>query len=131
MAGALALAATGCVENIAYTPQPAKVADPQHELEDLVNIAEAPPLKVEVTETYLKLVYDHGDQGLSTTLLRYDSVKSINLIKGKGLFAGRFGVQAMDSSGSPTFQFVVKDLETAQKFADALAAAVARVPKKN
>jgi hypothetical protein len=130
MAGLLALTAVGCFDTVAYTPQPAKVADPQHTLEDLVNIAEAPPLKVEITDTYLKLVYNGGDQGLATTLLRYDSVKELRLVKGKGLASGRYGVQAIDATGSPTFQFTVKDLETAQKFADALAAAVARAPKK-
>jgi hypothetical protein len=130
LASLLSVATAGCgAEVMAYAPQPAKVADPQKELEDVTNLAEAPPLKVEVTDTYLKLVYDNGQYGLSTTLLRFSSISDLKLLKGKGLYKGLYRVEVHDAAGELKFGFGTKDVATAQRLIDALAAARQRVAK--
>jgi hypothetical protein len=129
LASLLSVATLGCSELVPYAPQPAKVADPQKELEDVTNLSERPPLKVEVTDAYLKLIYDNGQYGLGTTLVRFSTISELKLMRGKGLAKGVYMVEAHNAAGDVTFRFYTREEATATRLIDALAAAHQRVAK--
>ena len=120
----ISLATTACLEVIPYVPQPAKEADPQKALDETVHFGVFTPLKVEVTDAYLKVIYT-SDSGLEPQVLRYESIADMKLVRGSGWF----GVQVFNPTGVQLTQFHARDITTAQRFMDALAAAKARGSK--
>jgi hypothetical protein len=127
VAALMAFAATGCLDAIAYTPQPAKVAEPKKDLEEVVQLSRRPPLKVEVTDVYLKVIRD-GGSALSTEILRFSSVADMKIFKGKGLLDG-YVVYVYDASGNRIFLYLATDVASAQRFIDAVAAVSGRAKK--
>jgi hypothetical protein len=116
---------TGCLEVIPYSPQPAKEADPLKALDETVRFGVDVPTKVEVTDGYLKVVYG-PDSGLGTQVLRFESIADMRLVRGSGWF----GVQVFNVTGEKLTEYHGRDITTAQRFMDALAAARAKGSKK-
>jgi hypothetical protein len=86
-----------------YTPQPATVKAPEKELEETVNLAAEPPVKVEVTDTYVKAVWAGLGHyaGIVTRVVRYSGIVSMTLVQSvAGLnYDPGFVVQVRDGSG--------------------------------
>src|SRR6185437_10231344 len=120
----ISLATTGCLEVIPYAPQPAKEADPLKALDETVRFGVFTPVKVEVTDQYLKVVYG-SESGMEPQVLRYESIAEMKLVRGSGWF----GVQVINPTGVQLTEFRARDITTAQRFIDALAAAKARGSK--
>jgi hypothetical protein len=121
---ALSAATAGCTETIPYAPQPAREADPLKALNETVHFGVHVAMKVECTDAYLKVVYN-PESGLEPQVFRYESVAEMKLIRG----GGGFGVQVFNATGEKLAQFLARDIATAQRFMDALAAAKARGSK--
>jgi hypothetical protein len=118
------VATAACLEVIPYAPQPAKEADPQKALDETVRFGVVVPLKVEVTDAYLKVIYS-SESGLETQVLRFESVAEMKLVRGSGWF----GVQVFNATGEKLAEVHARDIATAQRFMDALAAAKAKGSK--
>ena len=62
-AGVLVFATSACLTMIAYVPQPSTVAAPEKQLENTVNFGVPTPVKVEVTDTFLKAIWINAASG--------------------------------------------------------------------
>jgi hypothetical protein len=123
-----AIALTGCVKVIPYTPRPATVVAPEKQVEEALNLSTVPPVEFEITDTYLKITQVVAGYGANTSSLRFSRVGSMKLQRVSGGF-GAYRVLVEDASGDGIFSLWSKDLDTAQRFMDALAALVTRAKK--
>ncbi|APR75877.1 Hypothetical protein A7982_01224 [Minicystis rosea] len=89
-----------------------------------------PPVKVEVTETYVKTVF--ADVQVSTKVVKFSSVSVMKLLESNGLYKYRSGyvVELQDASGDTISAFIFKDLANAQRLMDVLAALRTRAAPK-
>jgi hypothetical protein len=116
----------GCGSVVSYVAQPAKVADSSKELEEVTQSLDPAPVAVEVTDVYLKVIYNR-----TTEVVRFSSIASTTLEKGAtfGLHGPGHIVIVRDKSGTETL-FRYNDQALAMHFVDALAAATVRAAKK-
>lgn len=125
-----AIALTGCVKVIPYTPRAAAVAAPEKQMEEALNLSSFPPYDIEITDVYLKITQVEAGHGTSTSSLRFSSVASMKLQQARGLAGSYYKVMVEDGSGAEVFGIFSSDLDTAQRFMDALAVLVARAKKQ-
>jgi hypothetical protein len=125
-----AIALTGCAKTIPYTPRPTTVAAPEKQVEEALNLSAVPPIELEITDTYLKITQVVAGYGANTSSLRFSRVASMKLQRAPGHLGSYYKVMVEDASRADLFTLWSSDLDTAQRFMDALAALVARAKKQ-
>jgi hypothetical protein len=137
MASSLGLAASGCasVTPIAYAPQPARVSAPEKELEATINLGVDPPVKVEVTDTFVKTIF--AGTGVVTKVLNFSKIASLKLVKSSGPYEGimsydgAYVVEVRDAAGEKIFFLGLKDVDSGQRLIDELEALRVRAAAKH
>ncbi len=116
---ALCLTLLGChtAELIAYTPQAARVENPEQALVDAVNTGNFVPTKVEVSTKYLKAITVLGN-GLQTSLLNFSEIAKVELYQ----YGSYFLVRIFNADGKRLWQYENKTVEGCKEFIDALEA---------
>src|SRR5262245_9886297 len=112
LAGLLALTVSGCsaaLKPIEYASRPETVTAPEREHEEVANLTVQPPVKVDITETYMKTVY--ADVGVRTQTVQFSSIASMKLMYSNGLYKYGTGyvVEIVDASGDVISSFIFKE----------------------
>jgi hypothetical protein len=119
-AGVLALAALGCgsLPEVAYVPQPGRVTDPVHKLQEIIQSGQDnKPVKVEVTDTHLMVTYNAGGEAAVQVVERAD-VADVKVLKNDTSYFGKL----YDRRGTELFSFDNQALPPVLRFVDAIAA---------
>jgi hypothetical protein len=119
-AGVFALGALGCgsLQEVPYVPQPGRVSDPVHKLQELIASQQAPkPVKVEVTETRLAVTYSVGGEA-ETKVVERAAVADVKVRKNDTVHFGKL----YDGQGAELFSFESPEEPIVLRFVDAIAA---------
>jgi hypothetical protein len=126
VAALMALSAPGCgsLPEVPYVPQPARVTDPPHQLEEMLRTLQTPkPVKVEVTDADVTIVSEAGGEA-TTHVVHLAQIADMKVLKGD---ASHFA-KLYDKSGAELFSFENPEPTVVLRFIDTIAAL--RAPKK-
>ena len=101
---------------------------PDKQITESLNFGTLPPVKIEITDTYLKVVDSSPNNGETATVLRFSTVGTMT-IQQYSVGTAKYLVMVNDTAGARLFVFWTSDLAGAQRFIDAVAALRARAPK--
>ncbi len=124
VAALIALTAPGCgsLPEVPYVPQPARIADPPHKLEDLLRNAQTPkPVKVEVSDADVTVVTSVGGEA-TTQVVHFAAIADMKVRKNDSSHFGKL----YDQSGAEIFSFENADPTVVLRFIDTIAALRAR-----
>ena len=122
---ALSLLVSACASRwrpVPFQADPAAISDPISEIETLVNMRPIPPVKVEVTDKYLKEIWA-GPQGASTRVIFFQKAE-FRIITRDNIYQ----VSAYDPDGREIWAFrpASRDLATCQQMVNAIHALAKR-----
>lgn len=122
---ALSLFAVSCAwQHVPFEANAASISDPVAEIQTLVNMRPIPPVRVEVTDKYLKEIWA-GPNGVNTAIVFFQKAE-FRIITRSNIYQ----VSAYDANGREIWSFrpASRDLATCQQMINAISAVAKRAP---
>jgi hypothetical protein len=116
LAVAISFLGGACATLVPHTPDPVDPSSVHKQLRETLNAQIHPPLKIEITDTDLKIIRDRGGT-LQVWVIRFKDLGDVTLYDVRGRY---YSVLVLNRNGEQVYKYEGKDRSEAERFVDAL-----------